>query len=83
MRVLAGTCPALRRGSALQGNRLPQEYRALRSPETDEPLVGDILYIGIFVVVMEYKIVTLIVLSTCSVVVIHGGNSPRFDIWWT
>ena len=45
--------------------------------------MGDILYIGIFVVVKEYIIVTLIVLSTCSVVVIHGGNSPRFDIWWT
>ena len=26
---------------------------------------------------------TLIVFSTCSVVVVHGGNSPRFDIWWT
>ena len=26
---------------------------------------------------------TLIVFSTCSVVVVHGGNSPRLDIWWT
>ena len=25
----------------------------------------------------------LIVFSTCSVVVIHCGNSPRLDIWWT
>ena len=27
--VLAGTCPALRRGSTLQGNHLPQGYSAL------------------------------------------------------
>ena len=26
---------------------------------------------------------TLVVFSTCSVVVVHGGNSPRLDIWWT
>ena len=27
----------------------------------------------------EYIIVTLIVFSTCSVVVVHGGNSPKLD----
>ena len=26
---------------------------------------------------------TLIVFSTCSVVVVHGDNSPRLDNWWT
>ena len=31
----------------------------------------------------EYIFVTLIVFSTCFGVVVHGGNSPRLDVWWT
>ena len=31
----------------------------------------------------EYIIVNPNCISTCSVVVVHGGNSPSLCIWWT
>ena len=35
------------------------------------------------VFIKEYIVVNPNCISTCSVVVVHGGNSPRLGIWWT
>ena len=82
-----GSClPRRGRGAPLIGSHLPQatkksieKLRNLTNPK------WGIIYCtyALCYCYKEYIVVTLIVFSTCSVVVVHGGNSPRLDIWWT
>ena len=81
-----GPYPRRRKGGdPPKGTKLPPETKELCvAPEPDEPQLGDtFVYIFIFVCFKEYIIVDPYCISTCSVVVVHGGNSPRLCIWWT